>query len=118
LLDVIQRVFCGTADLGISPELAQPGLHALEVKLPVNPCQVPQTCGGHPTNVRVRGSSQAQTMLLHPAPVGVVQRHAHQRFADHVGITLTEGRVCKLPINPVGFLVAEGFGQPSLLPAV
>jgi hypothetical protein len=47
-----------------------------------------------------------------------MRRHPHQCFADDAGITLAEGDVCELSINPVGVLVAEGFGQPSLLPAV
>jgi hypothetical protein len=81
----------------------------------VNSREVSQACSGHPANVRVHRGGQAQAVLLHPPPVGVVQRHAHQGLAERVGITLTEGGIGELPINRVGFLVAEGFGQPSLL---
>jgi hypothetical protein len=84
----------------------------------MNSREVSQTCGGHPANRWVNGGGQAQAVLLHTPPVGVMQRHPHQCFADDAGITLAEGDVCELSINPVGVLVAEGFGQPSLLPAV
>lgn len=78
-VDVLQRVGRGTTDVWNLPSSAQGADYPSFVHLTMNPCQMPQTCGGQGADLVVVVLKQLKMQILQLFAVSCVV----QRGADH-----------------------------------
>jgi hypothetical protein len=87
--DVIQSIF--NLNLRATREFVEGRQHALKIELPVDARHVPEAGYGnlaHGGNVIM---GEAETSLLHPPPVSIVESYTHERESDSLRVTGSKG---------------------------
>ena len=111
-LDVIQSIT--HMDLRITRKFIEDGQHTLKVKLPVDARNVPEAGYGNLTHGGNVIAREAETSLLHPPPISLVESYVQERVSDLLRVTGSEGGLGFFARDHAGLMIIQFLHEKRL----
>jgi hypothetical protein len=104
-LDVIQSIT--NLHLRVTREFVEGRQHTIKIKASVDARHVPEAGYGNLADGGNVSLGEAETFLLHPTPIRIVEGDIHERVSDSLRVMRGKSSICFFARNRVRLLVRQ-----------